>query len=156
MADDNFLPLVRLLDFSDQGELASFKKQVNLIYTAFRQRNILMPHSVFIPKKELLRALGVEERDGELFDVEPERTGVLFYMSSSSYETDFNSAELTKELFPTEPVDPNEDASSFTIAVVATNEERGNYQDTGANFIALSECPPRNDCPPWHSPPPVN
>jgi hypothetical protein len=156
MADDNFSPLVRLLDFSNQGELASFKEQVNLIYKAFRQRKILMPHSVFMPKKELLRALGVVERDGELFDTNPERTGLLVYVSSSSEEATPNLDELIQELFPVGPLDPDTNASSFTMAIVATNDERGSYQATGANFVALSECPPRNDCPPWHTPPPVN
>ncbi|MDX2067703.1 MAG: hypothetical protein SFV55_04710 [Haliscomenobacter sp.] len=160
MADENFAPSIRLLDFSNQGELASFKEQVNLIYTAFRQRNILMPHSVFIPRKELLRALGVVERDGELVELEsesePKRTGVFLYMTSSSHETNFNPEKLIQGLFPAMPVNPNTDASSFTIAVVATNEELGNYQDTGANFITLSECPPKIDCPPWHEAPPID
>lgn len=149
----NLAKPVTALDFSDPNVVDEFKEQVNLIYKGFRERKLLMPHSVFLPKEELLKALGVARREEGLVETSTARAGVLLYVASNVNENDPD--EMVKKLFPDEgtQIDPNENSSYFTIAVIATNSRLETYQAAGANFIATKECPPADDCPPWHSAP---
>lgn len=147
-------PQVQYLDFSDDALVDNFKTKVNLIYEGFRKRNILMPHSIYLPKEALLKALGVtRNQGGGLVEDDSNRTGVLMYVTSNVGIQD--PVELLAKIFPDSPVNPNENTSHFTIAVVATNDAMENYQAAGANLVSGKECPPSVDCPPWHTAPQI-
>lgn len=145
-------PQVVYLDFSNETLVDDFKTKVNLIYEGFRKRNILMPHSIYLPKEALLKALGVtRNQGGGLVEDNSNRTGVLMYLTSNVAIQD--PAELLAKIFPDSAINPNENTSHFTIAVVATNDAMENYQANGANLVSGKECPPAVDCPPWHTAP---
>lgn len=148
------LSQVEYLDFSDDTLVDNFKKKVNLIYEGFRKRNILMPHSIYLPKEALLKALGVtRNQGGGLVEDNSNRTGVLMYVTSKVDIQD--PVELLAKIFPDSTVNPNENTSHFSIAVVATNNALENFEANGANFVSSKECPPEVDCPPWHTAPQI-
>lgn len=145
---------VLYLDFSNDLLVDDFKKKVDLIYGEFRRRSILMPHSIYLPKEALLKALGISrDQTGGLVEENPDRTGALMYVTTKVESQ--NLTELKQILFPDVAVNPNENTSHFTIAVVAVNDAKENYEAEGANFVSGKECPPEVDCPPWQNAPQI-
>ena len=113
-----------------------------------------MPHSIYLPKEALLKAMGVSrDQNGGLVEENPDRTGILMYVTTKVESQDLT--ELKQILFPDSAGNPNEDTSHFTIAVVAINDAMENYEAAGANFVSGKECPPEVDCPPWHTAPEI-
>lgn len=147
------------LNIGNPIELVKIKEQIDIIYDGLRALNVLIPHSVYMPKDDILAALGIV-REGDHLIEDPnldgaERAGLLFYLMPTEELRPLSAADLKQELFPATAPENMDDISRITIAIVTANETLESFQQQGA-YLATSECPPRNDCPPWHTPPPVN